>query len=185
MDRPRVPRPNRAWRSTRVGTDELIQLQITAAGIACRRMTQPSLTALRNAVAEVGSLPAKPEWTRKAAAHTEIFRLLMDMSGDRPSDAIRTSNEFVREVIRASGPAADGMLTSSQRRLLRHLAGGDADSAELEVEKLLRVLHCMWRLATSGRDNHGGQLPGGWAAPSLRRQPPGKRLARSAGRGAC
>ena len=126
-------------------------MQITAARIACKRMTEPSLMTLRHAVEHASSLPRKPRWPRKAAAHAKIFTLLADMSHDQASDVFGVSNGFIGEVIRVIGPAADGMLTSSHRRLLRHLAGRDANGAELEVERLLRVLHFMWRLASSGR----------------------------------
>jgi hypothetical protein len=44
-------------------------------------------------------------------------------------------------------PAVDGMITSSRRRLLAHLGAGHVDEAALEMEKHLRRLHYMWRLA--------------------------------------
>lgn len=47
----------------------------------------------------------------------------------------------------AAGRAADGMITSSRQRLLAHLSGGDPEGAALEMEKHLRGLHCMGRLA--------------------------------------
>ena len=53
----------------------------------------------------------------------------------------------VRDLASAAGPLADGIISNSNRRLLAHLRAGDADAAEQEVEKLLRCLHMMWRLA--------------------------------------
>jgi len=53
----------------------------------------------------------------------------------------------IRDLIRTVGPAANGMIISSRRRLLAHLRAGDADAAEREMETHLRVLHHMWRLA--------------------------------------
>jgi hypothetical protein len=50
----------------------------------------------------------------------------------------------------AAGRTADGMITSSRRRLLAHLSGGDFEGAALEMEKHLRVLHYMERLADCG-----------------------------------
>jgi DNA-binding FadR family transcriptional regulator len=47
----------------------------------------------------------------------------------------------------AAGPAANGMVINSRRRLLAHLRDGDADAVEQEMESHLRVLHFMWRLA--------------------------------------
>jgi DNA-binding FadR family transcriptional regulator len=49
--------------------------------------------------------------------------------------------------MRTVGPAVNGMIVSSRRRLLAHLRAGDADAAEQEMETHLRVPHYMWRLA--------------------------------------
>ena len=54
------------------------------------------------------------------------------------------------------GPAADGIVLSSRRRLLEAIRAGDADGAAAEVEQHLRGLHFMWRLS-------GGSEPGGIA----------------------
>jgi hypothetical protein len=63
-------------------------------------------------------------------------------AGERAGEA-----SLIRELMSAVGPVADGMITSSRRRLLAHLGAGDADAAALETEAHLRVLHYMWRLA--------------------------------------
>ena len=47
------------------------------------------------------------------------------------------------------GPAADGIILSSRRRLLDLIRVGDADGAAAEMEQHLRRLHFMWRLARS------------------------------------
>jgi len=46
--------------------------------------------------------------------------------------------------------AADGMIVSSRRRLLAHLRVGDGEGAALEMERHLRGLLFMWRLALPG-----------------------------------
>jgi hypothetical protein len=56
----------------------------------------------------------------------------------------------MRELVLTVGPAADGMIASSCRRLLAHLSAGEADGAAPEMEAHLRVLHYMWRLAHPG-----------------------------------
>ena len=57
---------------------------------------------------------------------------------------------YVREVMLAVGRAADGMIVSSRRRLLAHLRAGDGDAAALEMERHLRGLLYMGRLALPG-----------------------------------
>jgi DNA-binding FadR family transcriptional regulator len=49
----------------------------------------------------------------------------------------------------AVGRGADGMIASSRKRLLAHLRARDGEGAALEMEKHLRSLHYMWRLAQS------------------------------------
>jgi len=51
------------------------------------------------------------------------------------------------ELMLAAGRNADGMVISSRRQLLRYLSAGDADKAAVEMEKHLRTLQFMWRLA--------------------------------------
>ncbi len=48
------------------------------------------------------------------------------------------------------GRAADGMIVSSRWRLLAYMRAGDGEGAALEMEKRLRVLLYMWRLALLG-----------------------------------
>ena len=56
----------------------------------------------------------------------------------------------------AAGPAADGMIKSSRRRLLGLIRAGDADGAAAEMEHHLRALRFMARLV-------GPAEPGGIA----------------------
>ena len=75
-----------------------------------------------------------------------------DRTGRRPA---ADANELIQAQVavartaceQLTGPATNGMITSSRRRLLGHLRAGDADGAALEMENHLRVLHYMWRLA--------------------------------------
>ncbi len=125
----------------------LIPVQAMAARAACQNMTEAGLRALRDSVDRASCLPARPGWERKAAAHAEIFGLLADVAGDRPAGPSGGPAAAVRELLLTVGPAADGMIVSSRRRLLAHLSAGEADGAALEMEAHLRVLHYMWRLA--------------------------------------
>jgi hypothetical protein len=54
---------------------------------------------------------------------------------------------YVREVMMAVGRAANGMIVSSRQRLLAHMRAGDGEGAALEMERHLRSLLYMWRLA--------------------------------------
>jgi hypothetical protein len=114
--------------------------------IACEKMTAPALGMLRDSVAYAASLPTRPGWESKAAAHAEIFRLLAEIAGDRAPENPGGGARFAGELMHAVGPAANGMITSSRRRLLEHLLAGDAGAAEREMETHLRTLHYMWRL---------------------------------------
>jgi hypothetical protein len=57
---------------------------------------------------------------------------------------------MIQALMLAVGRAADGMITSSRRRLLASLRAGDAEGAALEMGKHLRGLLYMWRLALPG-----------------------------------
>jgi DNA-binding GntR family transcriptional regulator len=133
----------------------MIQAQAMAARIACARMTMLHLIELHASVERACGLAARSQWDRKAAAHAEIFRLLADVVDDPLLVPLLTGGAgYMRELMLAVGRAADGMIVSSRRRLLVRLRAGDGDGAALEMERHLRVLLYMWRLA----------LPGGQAA---------------------
>jgi DNA-binding GntR family transcriptional regulator len=138
----------RQARGTADRAGEVIGELAMAARIACEQMTEPALNAVRDTIERACRLQAKPGWARKAAAHAEIYPLLADMAGQTAAAGERAGEaSLIRELMSAVGPVADGMITSSRRRLLAHLGAGDADAAALETEAHLRVLHYMWRLA--------------------------------------
>jgi DNA-binding FadR family transcriptional regulator len=95
----------------------------------------------------------RPEAQEAAgAADAEIFGLLAESAPDPGvAGVLSLGTSIVRELASAAGPLADGIISNSNRRLLAHLHAGDADAAEQEVEKLLRCLHMMWRLARCGK----------------------------------
>ena len=62
----------------------------------------------------------------------------------------------IHDLMVTVGPAADGIILSSRRRLLDLIRAGDADGAAAEMEQHLRRLHFMWRLSRSSE-------PGGMA----------------------
>lgn len=131
--------------------EELIQAQAMAARIVCLRMTAQHLKTLHDSVDQASRLPARSQWDRKAAAHAEIFSLLADAAaGPVPSEVLHVAAGLAHDLMLAVGPAAGGMITSSRRRLLAHMGAGRADEAALEMEKHLRGLHYMWRLAAPG-----------------------------------
>jgi DNA-binding FadR family transcriptional regulator len=129
-------------------TDELIQAQVSATRVACRRMSDVHLKALQDSVDQACRVPSGFRWDRKAAAHAEIFNVLADAADD-PLAAPVLSNGvgFAYDLMVAAGRAVDGMIASSRQRLLACLRAGDPEGAALEMEKHLRVLHYMWRLA--------------------------------------
>jgi hypothetical protein len=76
-----------------------------------------------------------------------MFTLLADVADHPVTPGVPGgAAHFMRELILTVGPAADGMIISSRRRLLAHMGAGHADEAALEMEKHLRGLHHMWRL---------------------------------------
>jgi DNA-binding FadR family transcriptional regulator len=137
----------------RAGADdaeELIHAQVMAARVACKQITGSSLQLLLDSVDRACCLPARPGWEQKSAAHAEIFTLLADVAGGHAAAARYGRHaRLIDDLMRAVGPAANGMIASSRRRLLMRLRYRDADGAALEMENHLRALHYMWRLARS------------------------------------
>ena len=81
-------------------------------------------------------------------AHAEIFNVLADAVDEPLVGRVLSSGAgLAYDLMIAAGRAADGMITSSRQRLLEHLSGGDPEGAALEMERHLRVLHYMGRLA--------------------------------------
>ena len=95
----------------------------------------------------------RPEARQAAAtADDEIFGLLAETAGDPGvAGVLRLGSNMVRDLAAAAGPLADGIISNSNQRLLAHVRAADADAAEQEVEKLLRCLHVMWRLARADK----------------------------------
>ena len=127
--------------------ERMIRAQAMTARVACARMTVVRLTALHDSVERACRFAARSQWDRKAAAHAEIFSLLADVAADQ---RLAGSAASAHQLILAVGRAADGMIISSRRRLLSHLHAGDSEKAELEMEKHLRALFYMRRLARPG-----------------------------------
>jgi hypothetical protein len=121
---------------------ERIGVQATAACVAWHQMTELTLMAVCESVERAVSLPARPEWERKAAAHAELFDL-MDAASQAPS--VVTS--LLRDLMLRVGPGADGLITNSRRRLIAYLRARDLEGAAREMETHLRVLNFMGRLA--------------------------------------
>ena len=127
---------------------------MSAVRIAGAQLTAPDWEALRDCVQQASTLPSRPGWERKASAYADTFRLLAEAAGDRePASWPGGAAGLVRDLLVAVGPAANGMIASSHRRLLAHLRAGDADRAARELAGHLAALHYMWRLtgAHSGR----------------------------------
>jgi GntR family transcriptional repressor for pyruvate dehydrogenase complex len=135
------------------GMDEgLIQLHAMAASAACAQMTSARLKTLYDSVEHAAGLRGRSAWSRRAAAHAEIFTLLAGMSGDPALTALPSqTSDVVQQLVLVTGPVADGMIVNSHYRLLAHLRAQDADGAALEMEKHLRTLAFLWRLALPGR----------------------------------
>jgi DNA-binding FadR family transcriptional regulator len=137
--------------------DELIRWCALATRAACARMTAQQLRALQDSVGQARCLPARFAWDRKATAHAEVFNLLADMITDRPVPPVILNQVTgaIHDLMVAVGPAADGIILSSRRRLLDLIRAGDADGAAAEMEQHLRRLHFMWRLA---RNSEPGRI---------------------------
>ncbi|HXO23331.1 MAG TPA: FCD domain-containing protein [Streptosporangiaceae bacterium] len=128
--------------------DVVISVLSAATRIACRQMTPEHLDALRASVAQASALSARPDWGPKATAHADLFNVLGDVADDGDlAQLVSFAAKRLQGLVLTVGPAADGIILSSRRRLLRHLKAWDADGAAREMERHLRGLHYMGRLA--------------------------------------
>lgn len=126
----------------------MISVLSAATRIACRQMTLQHLDALQASLEQASGLPARPDWGRKAAAHAELFSVLGGLTGDCDLALLVSSAAGrLHDLVLTVGPAADGIILSSRRRLLRQLRTWDADGAAREMEHLLKGLHYMGLLA--------------------------------------
>ena len=127
---------------------EWIEPQAWATRVACMRTTARQLKALHCSVEQASRIPAALGWERKAAAHAEIFNVLADAAGDPVTGSVLSNGVgLAYDMMVVAGRAADGMIASSRERFLAHLRAAELEEAALEMEKHLRVLHYMWRLA--------------------------------------
>jgi DNA-binding FadR family transcriptional regulator len=125
-----------------VSPDGLIAVQAMVARIACRWMTAPDLRAVSDSIDQAACLPARPQWQRKAFAHTQVFGLLADATGYPALARLAgPATAWVHDMTLTAGTAADGMILSSRRRLLGCLRARDAAGAGHEVEHHLAGLH--------------------------------------------
>jgi DNA-binding FadR family transcriptional regulator len=131
--------------------DEAIGWCALATRAACSRMTAQHLKALQDSVGQARTLPARFAWDRKATAHAQIINLLADAITDRPVPAplLNRAVGAIHDLMLTVGPAADGIILSSRRRLLDLIRVGDADGAAAEMEQHLHLLHFMWRVSRS------------------------------------
>jgi GntR family transcriptional repressor for pyruvate dehydrogenase complex len=134
--------------------DAMISVLSAAARIACRRMTPQHLNALHASVERASGLSARHDWERKVTAHAELFTMLGDLTGDCGlARLVSSAAGQLEDLVTTVGPAADGIILSSHRRLLRQLRAWDADGAAREVERHLGVLHFIGRVVACGADS--------------------------------
>lgn len=128
--------------------EALIPALATAARIASVRLDVPHIMAIGDSVEQLTGVPGRPNWEYKAARHAAILGLLADAVDDAAAAGVlRLGITVVGDLMVMAGPVADGIITSSHRRLLAHLRAADPDAAEQEMERHLRCLHRLWYLA--------------------------------------
>ena len=111
--------------------EELIPAMVTATHLACLELT---------------------ERHREVHADAEVFSLLADFAqAPEVARLLRAGPQIVHELAVAAGPAANRIVAHSNRRLLGDLRAADPDAAAQEMERLLRCLHFMFRLARHSR----------------------------------
>jgi GntR family transcriptional regulator, transcriptional repressor for pyruvate dehydrogenase complex len=138
--------------------DAMISLLSAATRIACGRMTPQHLNALHASVQRASCLSARHDWELKVAAHAELFTMLGDLTGDCDlARLVSLAAGRLQDLVMTVGPASDGIILSSRRRLLRELRARDAAGAAREVERHLAGLHFMGRLACGAGSGRIGQ----------------------------
>jgi DNA-binding GntR family transcriptional regulator len=132
---------------------QLIQMLAKTTCVACTEITASRLAALQESVRQAGSIPAKLEWDRKAAAHAEFFSLLAETADDPYVARVLVRGAgFAYDLMITVGRVADGVIENSRERLFTHLRADDAEAAALEMEECLRILYWLCRLGTSVAD---------------------------------
>jgi len=126
----------------------MISVLAAVTRIACGQLTPEHLDALHASVERASCLSARHDWQRKSTVHAELFTMLGDVTGDHDlARLVRSAAGRLQDLFITVGPAADGMILSSRRRLLCELRAWDADAAAREVQHHLRGLRYMERLA--------------------------------------
>jgi DNA-binding GntR family transcriptional regulator len=122
--------------------EALIEAQVMAMRLACRRMTAQRLMASPDDLQQCPCLSASLPWDRKAATHAEFFAQLADAAGDPVlAGILRAGADCMLDLALVAGPAAADMMASSHQRLLSHQRDGDVDAAVDEMEEHLGALH--------------------------------------------
>lgn len=133
--------------------EDLIEAVATATRIACPAITSPRQAALQASLDQACGIPARSGWDRKAAAHAEFFTALADVAGDPRAASVLTHGAgLAYDLMIGTGRAADSIVINSRKRMLTHLGAGDAELAALEMERHLRILRIMYRLAIPPAD---------------------------------
>jgi DNA-binding FadR family transcriptional regulator len=141
--------------------EQIIELYAHVTRTACLRMTPQHLAALQSSLDQTSCLSARLQWDRKATAHAEMFNLLADAVAEAlPSSLLSSATGRVHDLMITVGPAADGIALNARRRLLALIRAGDADGAAEEVERHLRVLSFMGRLASAAPSACHGRRTG-------------------------
>jgi GntR family transcriptional repressor for pyruvate dehydrogenase complex len=113
----------------------LVLVQSTFARVACEQRTPQALHALRASVDRACALPTDAAWDLKATAHAEFHHLLAEATGASGYALMASSiGGSLQEMITLAGPAAEDLIIASRRRMLGHLASGDAHGAAREME---------------------------------------------------
>jgi hypothetical protein len=110
------------------------------------------LLALRASVEQACGVPAAFAWEHKAAAHAGIFNVLADLAADPHTGAVLSGGVGVAyDLMMAVGPVAGGITVNSRRCFLACLRRAEWVDAAHEMEKHLRILHFLGRLAGPGQ----------------------------------
>lgn len=128
--------------------DRLISDQAMAVRAICGRRTLAQLEDMRRSVDRACLMSKSIGWDRRAIAHTEIFGLLADAAGHPVlAKVLNFGVGFAQQFMITAGPAADLITANSRKRLLAFLSADDPEGAAYEMERNLRVLRFMGRLA--------------------------------------
>jgi hypothetical protein len=115
---------------------------------AAAQLADAHLRALRASVEQACRVPTSSGWERKAVAHAEIFNVLSDLAADPLTRSeLSGGTAAAYDLMIGAGGAADRITANSRRRFLARLRAAEWDEAALEMEKHLRILHFMGRLA--------------------------------------